>query len=225
MIVIALVIGIVSLVAGTGDDGTDVATDASTTTTIESPKPVEPKCPDLEGEDKRTFAFTKAFPTCIEEGKDYRAVIEFDNGEIEVDLAEAESPITVNNFVALAGHRYYENVICHRVIPGFVVQCGDPYGTGSGGPGYTIAEEPPKSGGYEIGQVAMAKAGPPKTTGSQFFIITGERGAALPPQYSLLGTITSGMDVAKEIEADGNDVDGAPPKKVHKILKVTIEER
>ena len=224
VIVIALVIGLVSLVAGSGDSGTDVATD-TTTTTIERPTPVEPVCPDLEGEDDRTVAFTEEFPTCIEAGKDYRAVIEFDNGEVEVDLAEGESPVTVNNFVALAGHRFYEDVICHRVLKGFVVQCGDPEGTGRGGPGYTISEEPPQSGGYEIGQIAMAKAGPPKTTGSQFFIITGERGAALPPEYSLLGTITSGLDVAMEIEADGSVQDGAPPEKVHKILKVTIEER
>ncbi|MFP5328206.1 MAG: peptidylprolyl isomerase, partial [Acidimicrobiia bacterium] len=108
-------------------------------------------------------------------------------------------------------------------IRNFMAQTGDPTGTGTGGPGYRFADEPVKRK-YERGTLAMANAGP-NTNGSQFFIITGERGAALPPQYSLLGTITSGMDVAREIEADGNDIDGAPPKKVHKILKVTIEER
>ena len=226
VIVIALVVGLVALVAGTGDNGTDVATDTTTTsTTIELPDPVPPVCPDLEGEDERTIAFTEPFPTCIEEGKDYRAVIEFDNGTVEVDLAEGVSPTTVNNFVALAGHRFYEDVVCHRVLRGFVVQCGDPTGTGRGGPGYTIAEEPPESGSYEVGQLAMAKAGAPNSTGSQFFIITGARGAALPPDYSFLGTITSGLEVAKEIEADGADADPAPPETMHKILRIEIEER
>ena len=225
MIVIALVVGLVALVAGTGSDNTEVSTDTTTTSTaIELPEAVPPVCPDLEGEDERTIAFTEPFADCLESGTDYRAVIEFDNGTVEVDLAEEESPQTVNNFVALAGHRFYEDVTCHRVIRGFVVQCGDPTGTGSGGPGYDIAEEPPKSGGYEIGQLAMANTGQPKSTGSQFFIITGEEGAALPPQYSLLGTITSGLDIAKEIEADGSDAHGVPPEKIHKILKITIEE-
>lgn len=225
MIAIALVVGVISLVASTGGDETNVATDTSTTSTTEPPDPVKPVCPDPEGEDERTIAFTEPFPNCLEEGKDYWAVIEFDNGEVEVDLAEGESPTTVNNFVALAGHRFYEDVVCHRVIRGFVVQCGDPTGTGRGGPGYTIAEEPPKSGKYEVGQLAMAKSEAPNSTGSQFFIITGEDGAALPPQYSLLGRVTAGLDVAKEIEADGADADPAPPDKMHKIVRVTVEER
>lgn len=211
-----------------GDDKTDVtAVDKSTSTTAPAGGKAEfgsTDCPDEDGESERTVTFTDSFKKCIDPKKTYTAVIEFDAGEIEVELAASESPVTVNNFVSLARHRFYDGVVCHRVLKGFMAQCGDPEGTGSGGPGYTIGEEPPKSGKYEIGQLAMAKTGAPNSTGSQFFIIVGEQGASLPPQYSLLGTVTAGMDVAKKIEADGADADPTPPAVLHKILKVTIKE-
>ena len=225
---IAVIFGVAFVFSlGGDDDETDVSTDGSTTTTTAESKPLsygETDCPPAEGATERTTSFTAPFKKCLEDGKDYKATIEFDAGIVEVDLAESEAPVTVNNFVALARHRYYETVVCHRVIKGFVVQCGDPDGTGSGGPGYTIGEEPPKSGTYAIGQLAMAKTAAPESTGSQFFIITGDQGAALPPQYSILGTITAGLDVAKKIEADGADADPAPPAVVHKMVKVTITE-
>lgn len=211
-----------------GDDKTNVnAGDKSTSTTAPAGGKAEfgsTDCPDEDGESERTVTFTDSFKKCIDPKKTYTAVIEFDAGEIEVELAASESPVTVNNFVSLARHQFYDGVVCHRVLKGFMAQCGDPEGTGSGGPGYTIGEEPPKSGKYEIGQLAMAKTGAPNSTGSQFFIIVGEQGASLPPQYSLLGTVTAGMDVAKKIEADGADADPTPPAVLHKILKVTIKE-
>jgi cyclophilin family peptidyl-prolyl cis-trans isomerase len=150
--------------------------------------------------------------------------METDVGTIKIDLAADQSPITANNFIALSRFHFYDGLTCHRVIKGFVDQCGDPKGDGSGGPGYTIGEEPPKSGKFAVGQLAMAKTSAAHTTGSQFFIIVGPQGAALPPQYSYLGTITQGLDVAQKIEADGADQDQAPPKVVHKITKVTITE-
>ena len=226
---IAVVFGIGILVnLGGDDDDTDVTAGdepGATTTTEREPLSFgDTECPPAEGATERTTTFEGPFENCLDDGKDYTATIEFDVGVVEVDLAEEESPVTVNNFVALARHRFYEEVVCHRVIKGFVVQCGDPDGTGSGGPGYTIGEEPPASGTYEIGQLAMAKTQAPESTGSQFFIITGDDGASLPPQYSLLGTITAGLEVAKAIEADGADADPAPPAVVHKMLKVTIKE-
>ena len=107
------------------------------------------------------------------------------------------------------------------MIPGFVAQGGDPQGTGSGGPGYAFADELPKAGAYKIGSVAMANSGP-NTNGSQFFVITGDQGASLPPSYSLFGAVTDGMDVVKKIEADGDP--SGKPKTVHRMVKVTIEE-
>jgi cyclophilin family peptidyl-prolyl cis-trans isomerase len=228
VVVLGLIFGVGALLSLGGDDGeTDVeAGDDGTTTTTERAELSfgTTPCPPAEGAAERTTTFPGAFESCLEEGSDYSASIEFDVGTVEVDLAEDASPVTVNNFVSLARHRFYEEVVCHRVLKGFVVQCGDPEGTGSGGPGYTIGEEPPASGKYEIGQLAMAKTGAPNSTGSQFFIIVGENGAQLPPQYSLLGTITSGLEVAKQIEADGADADPTPPAVTHKMLKVTIKE-
>jgi cyclophilin family peptidyl-prolyl cis-trans isomerase len=181
-------------------------------------------CPPADASAPRGTTFKDSFQRCIDPAKHYTATITFDTGPVTVQLAADQSPVTVNNFVALARSHFYDGVVCHRVIKGFVDQCGDPQGTGSGGPGYTIGEEPPKSGKYAVGQLAMAKTGSPHSTGSQFFIIVGDQGAALPPQYSLLGTITAGLDVAKKIEADGADADPSPPKVVHKMVSVAIAE-
>jgi cyclophilin family peptidyl-prolyl cis-trans isomerase len=125
--------------------------------------------------------------------------------------------------VFLSRYRAYEDVPFHRVIPGFVVQGGDvESGSGSGGPGYEYADELPEKGQYEIGSVAMANSGP-NTNGSQFFVVTGDQGVQLPPNYSLFGKVTEGMDVVKKIEADGSA--GGTPTVVHKIVKVTIDEK
>ena len=108
---------------------------------------------------------------------------------------------TANNFVFLARWHYYDGIVFHRVIPGFVLQGGDPTGTGTGGPGYRFADELPKPGRYELGSLAMANAGP-DTNGSQFFIISGPQGVALPPKYALFGKVVTGLDVVAAIDAD-----------------------
>lgn len=115
----------------------------------------------------------------------------------------------------------------HRVIPGFMAQGGDPKGDGTGGPGYTIEDEFPQQGEYKEGSIAMANTGQPNSGGSQFFIVTGDSGTALPPQYTLFGQVSKGMDVVKKIEADGNQdgsQEGTPVKK-HTITSVKIEEK
>ena len=99
---------------------------------------------------------------------------------------------TVNNFVYLARNGYYDETPCHRIIPEFVVQCGDPTGTGTGNPGYSIDDELPEAGEYVLGSLAMANSGP-DTNGSQFFIIIGEQGEQLPPDYSLFGAGHRGL--------------------------------
>ncbi len=101
-------------------------------------------------------------------------------GTMVISLDHAAAPKTVNSFVFLARYHYYDGIIFHRVIPGFVLQGGDPTGTGTGGPGYRFEDELPKPGRYELGSLAMANAGP-NTNGSQFFIISGPSGVRLPP--------------------------------------------
>ena len=99
----------------------------------------------------------------------------------------------------LALNHYYDGVIFHRIINGFVCQGGDPDGTGRGGPGYRFADELPKAGQYEIGSLAMANAGP-DTNGSQFFLISGKSGVQLPPQYSLFGKVVKGLEIVDEMQ-------------------------
>ena len=159
---------------------------------------------------------------CLEPGKDYGATVTTDVGTFTIDLLEKKAPKTVNNFVFLARHKFYDGIVFHRVIPGFMNQTGDPEGTGRGGPGYEFEDELPAQGEYEVGSVAMANAGP-NTNGSQFFTVTGPNGVALPPQYSLFGTVTSGMDVLHKIEADGSP--SGQPTVQHRIESVTITEK
>jgi cyclophilin family peptidyl-prolyl cis-trans isomerase len=179
------------------------------------------ECPPAEGAAERTTSFDSAPPMCLTDGVDYSAVITTDAGPVTVDLLEEKAPETVNNFVFLARNKYYEGITFHRVIPGFMIQGGDPQGTGSGGPGYEFADELPESGEYEIGSMAMANAGP-DTNGSQFFIVTGDSGVSLPPDYSLFGTVTDGMDAVTAIEDDGSPQ--GRPQTLHTIESVEIVE-
>ena len=112
-------------------------------------------------------------------------------------------------------------IVFHRIIPGFVLQGGDPTGTGRGGPGYRFADELPAPGRYELGSLAMANAGP-NTNGSQFFVISGPSGIRLPPQYSLFGKVVKGLDVVAAIDAIGTQ--SGTPKETVTIESVTISE-
>ena len=140
----------------------------------------------------------------IDTSKRYTATLDTSLGEIVIALDAVKAPNTVNNFVFLALHHYYDGVIFHRIINGFVCQGGDPEGSGRGGPGYRFEDELPASGRYEIGSLAMANAGP-NTNGSQFFVISGPQGARLPPQYSLFGKVVKGLDVVEKMQSVKTD--------------------
>ena len=135
----------------------------------------------------------------IDPSKRYTADMDTSLGSMTIALDAAAAPNTVNNFVFLALHHYYDGVIFHRIINGFMCQGGDPTGTGRGGPGYKFEDELPKPGRYEIGSVAMANAGP-NTNGSQFFIVSGPSGVGLPPHYSLFGKVVKGLDVVDAMQ-------------------------
>jgi peptidyl-prolyl cis-trans isomerase B (cyclophilin B) len=132
----------------------------------------------------------------IETNRTYHVVIKTNKGDIHLELNPAEAPTTVNNFVALARDGYYDGVTFHRVVPHFVIQGGDPTGTGSGGPGYKFPDEAVKRP-YKAGTVAMANAGP-NTNGSQFFICLEDQ-PGLPPNYTIFGDTVAGMDVVRNI--------------------------
>ena len=182
------------------------------------------ECPPTEGATEQTQTFPSAPPMCLDPDASYTATITTNIGEMTVDLDPERAPNTVNNFVFLARNNYFDETVCHRVIQGFVAQCGDPTATGTGGPGYEFADELPEAGEYEIGSLAMANSGP-DTNGSQFFIISGENGAALAPDYSLFGAVQEDdLGVVAEIDALGSaDSSGVSTEEV-RILDVTITE-
>jgi cyclophilin family peptidyl-prolyl cis-trans isomerase len=132
----------------------------------------------------------------IETNRTYKVLIRTNKGDIKLELNPQEAPITVNNFVALARDGFYNGVVFHRVEPGFVIQGGDPTGTGRGGPGYRFQDEPVKRS-YRAGTVAMANSGA-NTNGSQFFICLEDQ-PRLPASYTIFGDTISGLDVVRSI--------------------------
>ena len=156
---------------------------------------------------------TRRPPTLrLDPGKTYTATVATNCGTFVIKLDAKRAPKTGGSFVTLAREGFYNGLGFHRIAPGFVIQGGDPAGTGSGGPGYKVRESPPKDVVYSEGVVAMAKAGnePAGTSGSQFFVVTGKE-AGLPPDYALLGQVTKGLDAVHRIEDQGSTSDG-PPK-------------
>jgi cyclophilin family peptidyl-prolyl cis-trans isomerase len=126
-------------------------------------------------------------------------------GSFDVRLDVDDSPCTTSSFADLVRKRFFDGTIFHRIVPGFVIQGGDPTGTGRGGPGYTVVDVPPRDSLYTKGVVAMAKtaAEPPGTAGSQFFVVTADN-AGLPPDYAILGVVTKGLPVVERIGRLGN---------------------
>jgi len=161
----------------------------------------------------------------IDESKTYTATIKTNYGDIVLELFAKEDPITVNNFVFLSREGFYNGVIFHRIVKGFVIQSGDPLGTGMGGPGYSFKDEP-VTRNYIAGTLAMANSGP-NTNGSQFFICLGN--LSLQKNYTIFGLLSSGMDVVQKI---GNlPVTTSPSGELSKptvdvhIDTITIEEK
>ena len=142
-------------------------------------------------------------PEALPAGETRTVTIDTDKGSIAITIEADLSPIAAGNFVALAGCGYYDGVVFHRVVPGFVIQGGDPTGTGSGGPGYEIQDEP-VTATYGRGVVAMARTSQPNSVGSQFFIVLDDAArAALESAntYQIIGSVSSGMDAVDAIAA------------------------
>ncbi len=155
--------------------------------------------------------------------KSYQATLMTSKGEITIALQADKVPMTANNFIFLARKNFYNNTPFHRTIPGFMIQGGDPTGTGSGGPGYKFNDEP-FTGEYTRGTVAMANSGP-NTNGSQFFIM--HKDTSLPKSYVIFGTVTNGMDVVDAIATAPTKPggEGSTPVEFVYIQSVTIQEK
>jgi peptidyl-prolyl cis-trans isomerase B (cyclophilin B) len=149
------------------------------------------------------------------------ATVDTSCGSFEIALDVAQAPKTTSSFAYLARRGVYDDTLFHRIVPGFVVQGGDPTGSGTGGPGYSVDEQPPQNLSYTHGVVAMAKspAEPPGRSGSQFFVVT-EPDAGLTPDYALLGRVTSGFDVVQRIDQLGTP--SGRPKAPVVIRRITV---
>ncbi len=181
-----------------------------------------PTPPAADGSSPQQRTFDEEPPTIIDTDKRYVATMATSHGTMVIALDPLAAPKAVNSFVFLSRYHYYDGIVFHRIIPGFVLQGGDPTGNGSGGPGYRFADELPPAGRYKVGSLAMANAGP-NTNGSQFFVISGDDGVRLPPLYSHFGEVVSGHDVIATIDALGTR-SGSPTEQVV-IESVTIEEK
>lgn len=160
-------------------------------------------------------------PMTIDQNKQYTATIKTNYGDILLGLFPKDAPVTVNNFVFLARQGFYNGVKFHRVVQGFVIQGGDPTGTGSGGPGYKFADEKITKD-YVAGTLAMANAGA-NTNGSQFFITLVDLSGSLPKNYTIFGQVTGGFDVVQKI--GDVPVQGSSPVKDILIDSITIVEK
>jgi peptidyl-prolyl cis-trans isomerase B (cyclophilin B) len=158
-------------------------------------------------------------PLTITATATYTATLSTNCGNLTFALDAAKAPHTVNSFVFLAGQKYFDHSPCHRLTTQgiFVLQCGDPTGTGTGGPGYTIPDENLSSAAYPAGTVAMANTGQPHTGGSQFFIVY--RDTQLPPSYTPFAKVSGGLDILQQIAAMGTVSGGQDgPPKAHVVI-------
>ena len=186
-------------------------------------------CGSKQGTSRQTVASSRCpvtgkqvtFPL-LDSAKTYTATVQTNLGAFAFTLDVRDSPCTTSSFAHLARGHFYDGLIFHRIVPGFVIQGGDPNGDGTGGPGYTVVDTPPSNARYTRGVVAMAKTGtdPAGTSGSQFFVVTGAD-AGLPPEYALLGKVTRGLDVVERIGRLGNPQTEKPTRRVV-MRRVTV---
>lgn len=224
-----------ALAACGDDDGSgsgSASTGAETAAKTESPAATAPAeeeaadgCKTVDAPEAREDGDLSKPTSKLDRSKTYTAVIETNCGTIEFALDVKRAPKTAASFAYLAREKFFDGLGFHRIVPGFVVQGGDPLGSGTGGAGYKVVEAPPEDLRYERGVVAMAKAGNEEagTSGSQFFIVTADD-AGLPPEYALVGKVTKGDDVLDKIAAVPTDPSTEQPTSPVVMSKVTIRE-
>jgi peptidyl-prolyl cis-trans isomerase B (cyclophilin B) len=200
---------VAAILIGRSGGGGDSTTEASTSgcKEVQAPKPKRVSYP--------------APKQTVTKGEKLTAVVATSCGSFDIALDAKRAPKTVNSFVFLVSNGFYDGLTFHRVAPEFVIQGGDPLGTGTGGPGYSVDEKPPANLAYTKGIVAMAKssAEPPGRSGSQFFVVLAPD-AGLPPEYALVGKVDKGLDVVERIGKLGTAAE--KPKQTVLIEKITI---
>jgi cyclophilin family peptidyl-prolyl cis-trans isomerase len=151
----------------------------------------------------------------LDKKKAYTVDVLTNFGQFNIRLDVADSPCTTSSFASLVRKHFFDRTVFHRIVPSFVIQGGDPTATGTGGPGYSVRDVPPRNSLYTEGVVAMAKSGaePPGTAGSQFFVVTSVN-AGLPPVYAILGVVTKGLKTVRKIGRFGNPENEKPTRRV-----------
>jgi peptidyl-prolyl cis-trans isomerase B (cyclophilin B) len=178
-------------------------------------------CKKVEAPEPKAVSFKKP-KQVLKPGEEATVVMKTSCGTFEIALDSKRAPKTANSFAFLVEEGFYDDLTFHRVVPGFVIQGGDPEGTGTGGPGYKVVEKPPANLAYTKGLVAMAKssAEPPGTSGSQFYVVTAPD-AGLPPEYALVGKVSKGYSAVEAIEELGGPEE--KPKQPVLIEEATLE--
>jgi cyclophilin family peptidyl-prolyl cis-trans isomerase len=215
---VACLIAILAAGCGGGDGETEGGTTTTTTTTAASSE-----CERVAAPDPRNAPTLAPPEGTLDPAKTWQLTFETNCGDFTVDLDLALAPETTASLVFLAREGFYDDTIFHRIVPGFVIQGGDPTQTGTGGPGYATLDVPPGSVRYTKGTVAMAKSGlePAGTAGSQFFVVSAD-GVNLQPEYAVVGTVSEGLDVVERIGALG-DANERPTQPVV-VRTVTVTE-
>src|SRR5688572_10819276 len=210
---LAALLASVVLAACGGDDETSTSSTATT---------AAGECVEAEAPAPKDEQFQKA-EEVLAPDQPATATVETNCGSFTIELDTKNSPKTANSFAFLAGEGFYDGTTFHRIVPGFVIQGGDPQGNGQGGPGYSVTEAPPQDTTYKTGLVAMAKTEvePPGSSGSQFFVVTAPADAGLPPDYAVLGEVTDGEEVVDAIGELGDASE--QPTQVVTIDRVTID--
>jgi cyclophilin family peptidyl-prolyl cis-trans isomerase len=209
LVAIGMVAAILVGCGGSSSDSTTATVGANGCKEVEKPEPKHVSLP--------------APKQTVKRGEKLTAVVQTSCGSFEIALDTKQAPKTVNSFAYLADEGFYDDLTFHRVVSGFVIQGGDPLGTGTGGPGYSVVEAPPENASYTKGIVAMAKspAEPPGSSGSQFFVVTSVD-TGLPPEYALVGKVSKGYGTVTRI--DSLATPSEKPKQTVLIEKITIEK-
>ena len=214
---------------GDDDDGGSSGDGGGASEADQARETPEPKgaCEEVAQPEPKQDGGQKKPGKALDPDATYDVVLQTTCGDITIRLDQKTSPKTAASFVSLTRAGFYDDTVFHRIVPGFVIQGGDPTATGSGGPGYSVRDVPPPDAAYTEGVVAMAKtaAEPPGTAGSQFYIVTAPD-AGLPPDYGVLGKVVKGLDVALAIDKLGDPASGeaGTPLQPVVIEKASVDE-
>jgi peptidyl-prolyl cis-trans isomerase B (cyclophilin B) len=220
MVLIALLAALFAV--GCGDDGSDSADDSgggAADTTAQA----DGECAEVEAPEPKPDGGARKPSGKLDPVKTHTVTFTTSCGDFTVTLDAKGAPATAASFASLARSGFYDDTVFHRIVPGFVIQGGDPTGSGMGGPGYKTVDKPPSTATYTRGVVSMAKTGAerPGTAGSQFYVVTAAD-AGLPPEYAIVGEVTDGMDTVEKIEGLGDPSGSEQPVRPVVIEKATV---